>query len=215
MIEQRRARHLAGALVLALLAAGCSSGAPTTATTRSDAPGPIENPTRSISTPLGGSTNTAIASATTGQFPTSGPCTITCATGDDGMEYRITSTRRFTGPGRVSVVAVGFTMTDPTATGHDFDASGGGFSAVLSSGGVVQLENELNATTAGDTSCYTNPVINGGGTDPNLVHIDPHTTFSFPKQICLSVAPTDRVTEIEFADQDASNNATVTLPTPI
>jgi hypothetical protein len=31
----------------------------------------------------------------------------------------------------------------------------------------------------------------------------------------MSVAAGDKITAIEFADQDASNNATVTFPTPI
>lgn len=200
MIAYPRSRHLAGALVLTLFAAGCSSGNALITRTNPDSPDSAKGST---------------APARTGRFPTFGPCAVTCATGDDGMEYRVTSTRRFTGPGGISVVAVGFTMNDRTRTGHDFDATGGGFSAVLSSGGVVQLQNELSATAAGDPSCYTNPVINGGGTDPNLVHVDPHATFVFPKQICMNVARSDRVTEIEFADQDASSNATITLPAPI
>ena len=212
MTGHPRPRYLVGGLVLALFAAGCSSSP---ALNKTRLPGPIENPTGTTSTSLGGNNARATVPAATGALPAAGPCTVTCATGDDGMQYRVTSARRFTGPGGVSVVAVGFSMTDSTDVGHDFDASGGGFSAVLASGGVVQLENQLNATTAGDPTCYTNPVINGGGTDPNLVHVDPHATFVFPKQICMSVAASDRVTEIEFADQDAGNNATVTLPTPI
>jgi len=196
MIEQSRSITVAGALAIALVATGCSSGNGFVAA----ATGPRADraePTR------------------VGTFPLASPCAGTCAAGDDGMEYRVTSTRRFTGPSGISVVAVGFTMINRTDTGHDFDATGGGFSAVLMSGGVVQLQNELSATAAGDPSCYTNPVVNGGGTDPNIVHVDPRTTFAFPKQICMNVDPSDRVTEIEFADQDASANATVVLPTPI
>ena len=212
MTGYRRSRYLVSGLVLALFAAGCSSRPPLTKTHMI---GPIENPTGTTSTSLGGGNAGVPVPAATGALPAAGPCAVTCATGDDAMQYRVTSARRFTGPGGVSVVAVGFSMTDPTDAGHDFDASGGGFSAVLASGGVVQLENLLDATTAGDPTCYTNPVINRGGTDPNLVHVDSHSTFVFPKQICVRVAASDRVTEIEFADQDASNNATVTLPTPI
>jgi len=190
MIEQSRSMTVAGALAIALLAAGCGSG-------------------------NGHFVVADAGPAGVGTSSVSGPCAITCAAGDDGMEYRVTSTRRFTGPSGISVVAVGFTMINASDAGHDFDATGGGFSAVLTSGGVVQLQNELSATAAGDPSCYTNPVVYGGGTDPNLVHVGPHATFAFPKQVCMNVARTDRVTEIEFADQDASGNATVVLPTPI
>jgi len=197
MIEQSRSMTVAGALAIALLAAGCDSGNGHLVV--ADA-GPNGDRAELVSV---------------GTLPISGPCAATCAAGDDGMEYRVTSTRRFTGPSGISVVAVGFTMINASDAGHDFDATGGGFSAVLTSGGVVQLQNELSATAAGDPSCYTNPVVYGGGTDPNLVHVGPHTTFAFPKQVCMNVARTDRVTEIEFADQDASGNATVVLPTPI
>ena len=197
MIEQSRSMTVAGALVIALLAAGCSSGNGHFVV--ADA-----GPRGDRAEPPG-----------VGILPSSGSCAVTCAAGDDGMEYRVTSTRRFAGLSGISVVAVGFTMINATDAGHDFDATGGGFSAVLTSGGVVQLEDELSATAAGDPSCYTNPVVNGGGTDPDVVHVGPHTTFAFPKQICMNVAPTDRVTEVEFADQDASGNATVVLRKPI
>ncbi|MDQ6658422.1 MAG: hypothetical protein M3Z00_09385 [Actinomycetota bacterium] len=113
------------------------------------------------------------------------------------------------------MVAVGFSIMNQSNAGHDFDASGGGFSAVLASGGTVQLGNVLSATGAGDPKCYTNPVIYHGGSDPNVVHVDPGSTLVFPKQICLSVAAGDKITAIEFADKDASNNATVTFPSPI
>ena len=138
-----------------------------------------------------------------------------CAAGDDGMQYRVTVTRRFSGKNGQSVVAVGFSMTNQSGTGHDFDASGGGFTADLTSGGVVQLENVLSAAGAGDPLCYTNPLVYGGGSDPNIVHVNPGSSYAFPKQICMSVAPGDKVRAVEFADNDASNNALVTFPAPI
>ncbi len=131
------------------------------------------------------------------------------------MQYRIISTRRFIGLNSTQIVAVSFSMTNQSSVGHDFDATGGGFSAVLSSSGTVQIENELSAAGAGDPRCYTNPLVYGGGSDPNIVHVNPGSTFLFPKQICMRITPPDKVTEIEFADQDASNNATVTLPKAI
>ncbi|MGI8761569.1 MAG: hypothetical protein ACR2LF_09835 [Jatrophihabitantaceae bacterium] len=110
---------------------------------------------------------------------------------------------------------MGFSIMNQSNAGHDFDASGGGFSAVLSSGGTVQLPDVLSAAGAGDPQCYTNPLVYGGGSDPNIVHVDPGSTLVFPKQICMRMAAGDKITAIEFADQDASNNATVTFPTPI
>ncbi|MEO8889724.1 MAG: hypothetical protein ABI429_10615 [Jatrophihabitantaceae bacterium] len=204
-------RWLLAACAAALLLAGCSK--PTSGTGQQSHPAPTGNSGPAIAT-----TTSSVSPATptaTGIYPTSGPCPTTCVSGDDGMQYRIISTRRFIGLNSTPVVAVGFSMTNQSSVGHDFDATGGGFSAVLSSGGVVQIENELSAAGAGDPRCYTNPLVFGGGSDPNIVHVNPGSTFVFPKQICLRVTPPDKITEIEFADQDASNAATVTLPNPI
>jgi hypothetical protein len=199
MTAHRNVWRLGSAAATALLVASCTSAT----SKKTNQPNPIENPTGTITSPLPGSSGTP-SPASTGTYPTSGPCTSLCARGDDGMQYRVTAARRFPGPSGLSIVAIGFSIINPTGTGHDFDATGGGFSAVLASGGVVQLENELSATGAGNPSCYSNPVMYPGSNDPNRVHVDPNTTFAFPKQICMRVDPSDKITEIEFADQDAS-----------
>jgi hypothetical protein len=201
VMTSRHTRWLLAPCAAALLCVGCSRSSP------------AAGPTTAIATTT--SSGSSATPTATAAYPTSGPCPTTCVTGDDGMLYRVISTRRFIGLNGTPVVAVGFSMTNQSSTGHDFDATGGGFSAVLSSGGVVQIENELSAAGAGDPRCYTNPLVFGGGSDPNRVHVDPGSTFLFPKQMCLRVEPPDKITEIEFADQDASNNATITLPNPI
>jgi hypothetical protein len=129
------------------------------------------------------------------------------------MQYRVTVARRFSDPFHQPVVAIGFDITNTSAQSHDFNPLGGGFSAITSSGAVIQLQNYIGQAS-GDPRCYSIAAIDAGGTDPDRFHVNPGKTFTVPKQMCMSVPAGEKVTQVEFADQDASNNATVTLPTP-
>jgi hypothetical protein len=197
--------------------AGCGGGGSTTS--------------RSTTTNLVSTTNPGPTTTEVGPSPTSdsGPpptvtpvtrtptpkvCTTDCAVGDDGMQYRVTDARRFTDRFSHAVVAVGFTIINRSSQGHDFAPLTGGFSAVTASGGTIQ-STDYEGQASGDPRCYDPSTIDVGGTDASIYHINQGQTFPMPKEMCMVVPAGQAVAQIQFADQDATSNATATLSHPV
>lgn len=190
---------VATALLLGLSMAACSSG---------------KSNTNSVGT------TTSSVSPTTGLGPTTTTTTIGTqksigtATSDDGMVYTVTDARRFPGAEVPEVVAIGFTIKNTSSQAHEFDFEEG-VNAVTSDGQVVQSTSDVGQAS-GDPRCYdSNNIDPGSGIAPATYLINPGETFNVPKEFCFEPGAGLKVTQVTFADQDASNNAVVTLNPPV
>ena len=174
----------------------------TTTTTTSSTSGPA-TVTRTVT--VGPTTSTQIASNSSNSGSTS--CSNNCVVSDDGMRYQVTRTYRFTDVIGDTVVAVAFTITNQSHQSHTFDEYAGGFTAITQGGGDVPI---TSYEQGGDPRCYASGVEPAA---PEDYTVNPGQTVT-PKEQCFMVEAGQKVTEVQFLDDDAYNPANVMLHPP-
>jgi hypothetical protein len=176
---------------------------------------PPTSPLITGGSPLASASSAASGSSSARPGPGAG-CQTRCAAGEDGMQYTVTGIRRFTDIGNEPLLAVRFSITNTSAQPHDFDPMLGGFNAYLSSAGDVQQTDFRSSHQSGDPTCFTDPKLDIGSTtgDPPTLHVAAGATLAMAKDMCFLDPHAQTLTHLNFADNDVSNDAVVTISPP-
>ncbi len=119
------------------------------------------------------------------------------------MRYQIVDTRRFKDQIGDSVVAIGFRITNLSSQPHNFNMYTQGFKAVTSDNAEVP---DTSYEEGGDPRCFDQSQLE--------LHVDAGQSLT-PKEQCFMVGAGLKVIEVEFADEDAYNNADIKLTPPV
>ncbi len=140
-------------------------------------------------------------------------CGTSCAVSSDGMDYRVTSVRVFNSATLDEpVTAVGFQIANRSHHAHVFAPFPGGFTAVTKPGGIVQFPDGYIGAASDEPDCYDPHALDPGvGTDPDSFRVRPGEVLTRLREMCLVLPGGEKLSSVDFADNDAYDNAVVKI----
>lgn len=138
-------------------------------------------------------------------------CTKLCARSADGLVYRILGEYRFTDAIGNPVEALPFTITNDSRRSEVFAPVPGGFTAVLSTGGIEQF-TQYEGPSQADPDCFPPDATEPDGLTPLGYTVKPGHTRG-PLEVCMALSPGQTLVKGLFADNNPNlhQNAVIRL----